>query len=111
MVIHISYACISYIYESPTMILKDSKQLSHDTYIMKCKNWYPYKISTSQAHNNSLRAQSQHICDKFGKDLANGYIVTDTTAGLNHDKRVCNGEKKVYIERVFYRKARLWDAP
>ena len=51
------------------------------------------------------------ICDKFGKDLANGYIVTDATVGLCHGRRVCNGEKKVYVERVLDPEARLWDAP
>ena len=51
------------------------------------------------------------ICDKFGKDLAKGYIVTDATAGLCHGRRVCNSEKKVYVERVLDPEARLWDAP
>ena len=59
-VICISHAYISYIHESPTMILKDYKQASHDTYIIKCKSWYLYKMSMTQAHNNSLRAESQH---------------------------------------------------
>ena len=44
-------------------------------------------------------------------NLANGYIVTDATAGLFHNRRVCNGEKKVYVERVLDAEARLWDAP
>ena len=50
-------------------------------------------------------------CDKFGKDLAKGHIVTDATAGLCHGRRVCDSEKKVNVERVLDPEAHLWDAP
>ena len=35
--------------------------------------------------------------------------MTDATTGLCHGRRVCNGEKKVYVERVLNPEARLWD--
>lgn len=67
--------------------------------------------SQSQSKSTYTKNVPVVICDKFGKDLANGYIVTDATAGLCHGRRVCNGEKKVYVERVLDPEARLWDAP
>ena len=32
--------------------------------------------------------------------LTKGYIVIDVTGGLCYGRRVCNGEKKVYVKRV-----------
>lgn len=51
------------------------------------------------------------VCDKFGKHLAKGYLVTDETAGTCHFKKVAKGENKVYIDEVFDPDARLWDDP
>lgn len=51
------------------------------------------------------------ICDKFGKELAKGYVVTDDTGKKCHFKPVGKGEKKVYIEDVFEPDAPLWDPP
>ncbi|KAM7528312.1 hypothetical protein LguiB_031722 [Lonicera macranthoides] len=51
------------------------------------------------------------VCDKFGKHLAKGYLVTDETAGTCYFKKVAKEEKKVYIDEVFDPDARLWDAP
>ena len=50
-------------------------------------------------------------CLKCLMNLANGYIVIDATTRLCHGRRVCNGEKRVYVERVLDPEARLWDAP
>ncbi|KAM7516831.1 hypothetical protein LguiA_006414 [Lonicera macranthoides] len=51
------------------------------------------------------------LCDKFSKELANGSIVTDATAGICHFKQVGKGERKVYVEEVFDPDANLWDPP
>ncbi|KAM7493893.1 hypothetical protein LguiB_028502 [Lonicera macranthoides] len=51
------------------------------------------------------------VCDKFAKHLAKGYLMTYETARTCHFKKVAKGEKKVYIDEVFNRDARLWDAP
>ena len=37
--------------------------------------------------------------------------MTNATAGLCHGRHVCNGEKKVYVERVLDPETRLRDAP
>lgn len=51
------------------------------------------------------------LLDKFGKQLAKGYVVTDAIAGVCHFKKVGIGEKKVYVEEVIEPDARLWDPP
>ncbi|KAM7481751.1 hypothetical protein LguiB_006334 [Lonicera macranthoides] len=51
------------------------------------------------------------LLDKFGKELANGYVVTDATSGVCHLKKVGLGEKKVYVEKVLEPNAPVWDPP
>ncbi|KAM7471857.1 hypothetical protein LguiA_010040 [Lonicera macranthoides] len=51
------------------------------------------------------------LLDKFGKQLAKGYVVTDAIAGVCHFKKVGIGEKKVYVEEVIEPDAHLWDPP
>ena len=51
------------------------------------------------------------LLDKFGKELAKGYVVTDAATNVYHFKQVGIGEKKVYVEQVLDLNARLWDAP
>ena len=65
----------------------------------------PHPMPTSNDKSQCI------LCDKFGKELANGYVVTDATANICHGKQVGMGEKKVYIEQVIEPDARLWDPP
>ncbi|KAM7470229.1 hypothetical protein LguiA_008412 [Lonicera macranthoides] len=51
------------------------------------------------------------LLDKFGKELAKGYVVMDQTAGVCHFKKVGIGEKKIWVEEVMEPDARLWDPP
>ncbi|KAM7465367.1 hypothetical protein LguiB_012929 [Lonicera macranthoides] len=43
------------------------------------------------------------LCDKFGKELAKGSIVTDATAGICHFKQVGKGEKRFMSRRYLTR--------
>ena len=61
----------------------------------------PNVVSQLQSKPTYTENVSVIICDKFGKDLAKGYIVTDATAGLCHGRRVCNGEKFLTLKLVY----------
>ena len=41
------------------------------------------------------------LCNKFGKNLAKGHVVTDPSRQTCHFKRPKNGEKIVCVEEVF----------
>lgn len=51
------------------------------------------------------------LCDKFGKKVARGHIVTNNTAKFCHFKNVGDGEKKIYIGEVLDLDAHLLDPP
>ncbi|KAL8041811.1 hypothetical protein ABFX02_09G008200 [Erythranthe guttata] len=61
--------------------------------------------------NTSTENRGVFLCDKFGRKIAKGYIVTDSTSKTCHFKNVRSEEKKVYIEEVIDPSARLWDPP
>ena len=51
------------------------------------------------------------LCDKFGKELAKGYVVMDDTANECHFKPISKSEKKVYIAEVMQSDTHLCDPP
>ena len=67
--------------------------------------------SPSQSMPTRINNTPVILCNKFGKELAKGYLVMDATAGICHFKPGAKGDKKVYIKEVLEPEAQLWDAP
>ncbi|KAL9170300.1 hypothetical protein ABFS82_04G136200 [Erythranthe guttata] len=68
-------------------------------------------VSHAPATNANAPNPRVYLCDKFGRKIAGGYVVTDDTSGVCHFKIVGPEEKKVYIEEVLDPNARVWDPP
>ncbi|KAJ6824276.1 uncharacterized protein M6B38_102835 [Iris pallida] len=68
-------------------------------------------ISHSSCPAPPTRNPQVILCDKFGKKLAKGYVVTDATSNMCHFKKVGYGEKKVYVKEVIDPDAPLFDPP
>lgn len=82
-----------------------SQNLNHVFTTMNVPN-SPHSIPTTTDNPPVI------LLDKFRKELAKGYVVTDGAhANTCHFKQVGLGEKKVYIEEVIDPNARLWDPP
>ncbi|KAL7090715.1 hypothetical protein ACP275_12G058600 [Erythranthe tilingii] len=70
-------------------------------------------LGVTQVPPTNTRAENPrvYLCDKFGKKIAMGHVVTDGTSKTCHFKNVGSDEKKIYIEEVIDPNARLWDPP
>ena len=62
----------------------------------------PHSIPTTPTENPKVI-----LLDRFGKELANGHVVTDATTKVCHFRNVGLGAKKVYINEVIDPNARL----
>ncbi|KAL7104165.1 hypothetical protein ACP275_08G227100 [Erythranthe tilingii] len=68
-------------------------------------------VSHAPAANANAPNPRVYLCDKFGRKIARGYVVTNDTSGVCHFKIVGPEEKKVYIEEVLDPNARVWYPP
>ncbi|KAL5702099.1 hypothetical protein ACHQM5_027358 [Ranunculus cassubicifolius] len=68
-------------------------------------------VRSRECNKNSSIKRKVTLLGKNMDAIAEGYVVTDMTAGICHFRKVMQGEKKVEVTKVFDTSAPVYDGP